>query len=64
MSVRIDICTVVFVDTYAPINWKPGVPPVPPPPPPPPRRPRGFDRFALPGGGEFDHEVGYGGGAN
>ena len=27
-----------------------------------PGRPRGFDRLALPGGGEFDHEVGSGGG--
>ena len=35
----------------------------PPPPPPPPRRTWGFDCLALPGGGEFDHEVGYGGGA-
>ena len=38
--------------------------PPPPPPPPTPGDHRGFDRFALPGGGEFDHKVGYGGGAH
>ena len=32
---------------------------------PPPSGDHGvFDRFALPGGGEFDHEVGYGGGTH
>ena len=33
-------------------------------PPPPPGDHGGFDRFALPGGGEFDPEVGYGGRAH
>ena len=42
---------------YAPINRKPH-------PTPTPGRPWGFERFALPGGGEFDHKVGNGGEAH
>ena len=42
--------------SYAHINCKP------PPPHPHPRNHGGFDRFALPEGGEFDYKVAYTGG--
>ena len=52
------VVAIFFVQgsSNAPINCKPPAPPM--------GDHGGFDRFALPGVGEFDHKVDYGGGAH
>ena len=59
-----NIASIFLIFAWGLMHLSIASPGVLPPPPPRPGEHGGFDRFALPGGGEFDHEVGYGGGAH